>query len=117
MNYKAAGTTFTEEESSRLILGRSLEWEALPVFATRSIAPIALCWFPWWQVCLVVIACSVLWCPVRTRFVSLRMAIMISFLNNIYVSLLVNVVVAIVFFSMGKVVLGFIALLWHFVST
>ena len=109
--------TFTEEESSKLILIRSLEWEALPVFATRGIAPVALFWFPWWQVCLAFVACSLLWCPVRTRFVSLRLAIMVSFLNNLYVSLLTNVVVAIVFFSAGRVALGFVSLLWHFVST
>ena len=109
--------TFTEEEASRLVLARSLEWEALPVFGTRGIAPIALFWLSWWQVCLALVACSLLWCPVRTRFVSLRVSMFVSFLNNIYVSLLANVVVAVLLFTTGRVALGFLALLWHFVST
>jgi hypothetical protein len=117
MEHKVSGMTFTEEESSRLILTRSLEWEALPVFATRSVAPIALFWFPWWQVCLSLVACSLLWCPIRTRIVSLRVSMMVSFLNNICVSLLTNVVVAVVFLSTGRVALGVLSLLWHFVST
>ena len=117
MEHKVSGMAFTEEESSRLVFARSLEWEALPVFATRGVAPIALFWFPWWQVCLALVACSLLWCPVRTRFVSLRVAMISSFLNNIYVSLLTNVVVAVVFFTTGRVALGFVSLLWHFIST
>jgi hypothetical protein len=117
MEHKVSGMTFTEEESSRLILARSLEWEALPVFATRGVAPIALFWFPWWQVCLALVACSLLWCPVCTRFVSLRVAMIVWFLNNIYASLVTNVIVAVVFFSTGRVALGFLSLLWHFVST
>jgi hypothetical protein len=117
MEHKVSGMTFTEEESSRLILLRSLEWEALPVFATRGIAPIALFWFPWWQVCLALVACSLLWCPVRTRFVSLRVSMFVSFLNSLYASLLMNAVVAVIFFSTGRVALGFVALLWHFIST
>src|SRR5882672_4731759 len=98
MEHKVSGMTFTEEESSRLILARSLEWEALPVFATRGIAPIALFWFSWWQVCLALVVCSLLWSPIRTRFVSLRIAMIVSFLNNIYMSLLANVIVAVAFF-------------------
>src|SRR5260221_8709207 len=117
MEHKVSGMTFTEEESARLILARSLEWEALPVFATRGIVPIALFWFPWWQVCLALIACSLLWCPVRTRFVSLKAAMTVSFINNLYVSLLTNIVVAVIFFCTGRVALGFVALLWHFIST
>ncbi len=117
MEHNVSGMTFTEEESSRLILLRSLEWEALPVFATRGVAPIALFWFPWWQVCLALVACSLLWCPVRTRFVSLRVSMFVSSLNNIYVSLLTNIVVAVIFFCIGRIALGFLALLWHFVST
>jgi hypothetical protein len=117
MEHKVSGMTFTQEESPRLILARSLEWEALPVFATRGIAPIALFWFSWWQVCLALVACSLLWCPIRTRFVSLRVAMISSFINNIYVSLLANVVVAVVFFATGRVAAGFVALLWHLIST
>ena len=110
------GIRFTEEESSRLILLRSLEWEALPVFATRGIAPIALFWFPWWQVCLALVACSLPWCPIRTRFVSLHTAMIVSLLNNFYVSLLTNVIFAIMFFATGRLAAGFIALFWHLIS-
>ena len=117
MEHKVSGMTFTEEESSRLILARSLEWEALPVFATRGIAPIAMFWLPWWQLCLALVACSLLWCLVRTRFVSLRVSMFVSFLNNIYVSLLTNLLVAVIFFSTGRVALRFVALLWHLIST
>jgi|SRR5882672_5120254 len=117
MEQRIFGITYTEEESSQLILLRSLEWEALPVFATRGYAPIALFWFPWWHVCLALLACSFIWCSVRARFVSLRVAMIVSFLNNIYVSLLMNLVVAVTFFSTHRVGLGFMALLWHLIST
>ena len=42
MEYRFLGINYSEPEAERLILARSLEWEALPVFATRGIAPIAL---------------------------------------------------------------------------
>jgi len=116
MEHKVSGMTFTQEESSRLILARSLEWEALPVFASRGVAPIALFWFPWWQVCLALVACSLLWCPVRARFVSLRVAMIVSFLNNIYASLLTNAAVAVLLFISGRVALGFVSLCWHLIS-
>jgi hypothetical protein len=108
--------TFTEEESSRLILLRALEWDSLPVFATRTIAPITLFWLPWWQVCLALVACSLFWCPIRTRFVSLRVAMVVSRTNNLYVSLFANVVVAVIFFCTGRFALGLVALLWQFIS-
>ncbi len=107
----------TEDESSRLILVRALEWEALPVFGTRSIAPIAMFWFQWWQVCLVLAACSLIWYPISKHLVSLRVGMVLAFANNLYVSVLANIVVAVVFFCTGRVAFGFVALFWHFIST
>lgn len=40
-----------------------------------------------------------------------------AFANNLYVSLLTNIVVAVIFFCTGRVAFGFVALLWHFIST
>lgn len=117
MDQKSFGMTFNEAESSRLILARALEWEALPVFGTRSVAPIALFWLPWWVVFLALAGCSVLWSPIRTRFVSLRAAMLVCFLNNIYITLVTNVTVAVIFFSTGRVALGFLSLCWTIVST
>lgn len=104
--------TFSEDEASKMLLLRSLEWEALPVFATRSFAPIALFWLTWWQLLLLLAVPSLLWCPIRTRFVSFRLAMVSSLLNNIFVTLLANVLIAIVFFAVGAVTNGVIALFW-----
>ena len=41
----------------------------------------------------------------------------LSFVNNILVSLLINTAVAVAFFINGKTLLGFISRLWHLVST
>jgi hypothetical protein len=81
------------------------------------VAPIALFWFPWWVVCATLASCSLLWTPFRTRFVSLRTAMEVSFLNNIYITLLVNVTVAVTFFVTGRIALGFLSLCWTIVST
>jgi hypothetical protein len=117
MNHKVMGQIFNAEESHKLVLARSLEWEAFPVFATRSIAPIFLFWFIWWQICLFLICCSFVWCPIRKQFASLRIAIIVAFLNNLYIELIANLIVAIIFFSTGRIANGFIALFWNFIST
>jgi hypothetical protein len=117
MEQRICGITFSEEEFPRLVLLRSLEWEALPIFATRSLAPIGLFWLTWWQLLLLLVLPSLLWCPIRTRFVSLRLAMLSSFLNMLYVSVFANILVAIIFFSTGKIAAGFIALFWHFISS
>lgn len=117
MEYKAFGISFDEEDLSTLVLVRALEWEALPVFATRSVAPIALFWFTWWQVLLALVVCSLPWCLMRGRLANLRAAIFFSLINNLYISLALNIVTAIILFSMGKLMLGFVSLLWHFISS
>jgi hypothetical protein len=117
MEYRILGINYSEPEAERLILARSLEWEALPVFATRSVAPIALFWFSWWQICLCLVAAALVWCPFRTKYVNLALSMVLSFVNNIFVSVLINAAVAVMFFINGKTLLAIISLLWHLVST
>ena len=117
MEYKILGVTYHEDEIGRLILLRSQEWEALPVFSLRGVAPMILLWFPWWQVCLAFVAASFIWCPIRTRCASFSFAMLICKFSNIYVSVIMNVLIAAYFFYEGKVAIGVLALLWHFVST
>ncbi len=116
MTWRLLGMTFSEGDSSRLVLARSLEWEALPVFATRAIAPIGLFWFNWWQLCLALAACSLLWCPIRSRFVSLRLGMIVSLFNNILVSLPANIFVAVVFFVLGRIGDACVSILWNVLS-
>ena len=115
--YKILRKSYSEDEIERLLLLRSLEWEALPVFALRGIAPLGLLWFPWWQVCLAFVAASLIWCPIRTRFANFFTAMLVSKFSNLLVSVIMNVLIAGFFFYKGHIAMGLLALLWHFVAT
>ena len=62
-----------------------------------------------------VLVCSLLWCPVRAEFVSLKLARLVAFANLLYLSLLTNLIIAIGFFCTGHSTLGTIALFWNLV--
>lgn len=117
MEYKTLGNSYTIDEVGRLIVARSAEWEALPVFALRGIAPLGLLWFPWWQVCLAFVAASLIWCPIRTRCANFSIAMLVCMVSNLLVSVIMNVLIAAIFFYQGHVAIGVLALLWHFVAT
>jgi hypothetical protein len=117
LKYTIFKTTYSKEEAERFVFLRKLEWEAFPVFATRAFAPVALFWLSWWQLALAFVLASLVWCPVREYAANIRVATAASALNNIVVSLVGNVVIAVVFFVEGKTVVGCIALVWHFVSS
>ena len=97
-DYKILGKSYSEDEIGRLLLLRSLEWEALPVFALRGIAPLGLLWFSWWQVCLAFVAASLIWCPIRTRSANFFTAMLVSRFSNLLVSVIMNVLIAGFFF-------------------
>jgi hypothetical protein len=117
LQYKIFGINYSDEEILRLVMLRSLEWDALPIYATRAVAPAALFWVPWWQLLLAIVAACLLWSVVRTQFVSLRVSMICVLLNSLFPSLVVNILIATVLFATGKVVLGFVALFWHLIAT
>ena len=117
MHLRLLGITYDNLEIERFIQLRSVEWEAFPVFATRAFAPVALFWIPWWQLILILVLASVVWCAIRNHVASPEFAAFGSRISNIAVSLVVNVILAAIFFLQGKILAGCLALFWHLIST
>jgi len=101
---------------NRMLPRLAANWSSLPTYATRSLAPLALIWFSPLRICIVLLVCSFLWHPIRSRFVSLRLALLLSALNNILVCIAANLIVALAFILAGAFVDGLIALLWPVVA-
>jgi|SRR5882724_3228279 len=117
MQLTLGGTTYEGLEIERYISLRKLEWEAFPVYATRAFAPVALFWIPWWQLILILTLASIVWCPIRNQVASPDLANVAVKLNNIFVSLLTNFIVAAIFFWQARILEGCIALFWNLIST
>lgn len=117
MQLKLLGITYFDDEIHRMAQLRTLEWDAFPVFATRSLAPIAMFWIPWWELFLILAALSLIWCPIRNAVASPALSAVAALLNMAIVALIANVVIAIVFFLGGRVLEGCIALVWQLVTT
>ena len=117
MQLKLLGITYFDDEIHRMAQLRALEWDAFPVFATRSFAPIAMFWIPWWELLLVLAALSLIWCPIRNGVASPTLSASAALLNMFIVALVANVVIALVFFFSGRVLAGCVALGWQLVTT
>jgi hypothetical protein len=117
MQLKLLGITYNDDEIPRVVQLRTLEWDAFPVFATRSFAPIALFWMPWWLLILVLAGFSIIWCPIRNHIPSARFSALAALCNMAPVAIPVNIIIAIIFFSLGRVLDGCIALVWNLVAT
>ncbi len=117
MQLKLLGITYFDDEIHRMAQLRSLEWDAFPVFATRSFAPIAMFWIPWWELLIILAALSLIWCPIRNAVASPTLAAVGALFNMFVVALLANVVIALIFFFSGRVVEGCFALVWQLVTT
>ncbi len=117
MRLRLLGTTYDDAEVERFIQLRTMEWEAFPVFAARAFAPVALFWIPWWQLILILVIASVVWCPIRNHVASAELAAFGSLINNIAVSLALNFILAAIFFFRGNILAGCLALFWNLIST
>jgi hypothetical protein len=117
MHLTLRGIAYEGVEIERYILLRKLEWEAFPVYATRAIAPVALFWIPWWQLILILVLASIIWCPIRNHVANPELSDVASSLNNIYVSLPANIVLAGIFFWQGRIPDSFVTLFWNLIST
>lgn len=73
-------------------------------------------WFDWRYIAFSVAVLALLWCSLRTYFVSLRLATMATVLNNLLVCVAANAIVATAFFLAGAFQDGFVALLWPLVA-
>jgi hypothetical protein len=65
---------WTPEESSRLLLLRSLEWSLWPEFIAQPLVPLLYLWLTWWEVILLVGLATVIWASICTRWANLRLA-------------------------------------------
>jgi hypothetical protein len=117
MHLRLLGITYDDTEVERFIQLRSMEWEAFPVFATRAFAPLAMFWIPWWQLILILLVASAIWCPVRNHIASPELAAFGGYIGMVMVALPVNVIIAIIFFSQAKILEGCLALVWNLVAT
>lgn len=98
MQLKLVGITYNDDEISRVVQLRTIEWDAFPAFATRSFAPIAMFWIPWWQLMLLLAALSLVWCPIRNHVASPTVSAVGALLNMALVAIPANIVIAVVFF-------------------
>jgi hypothetical protein len=117
MQLRLLGVTYNDDEIPRVVQLRTVEWDAFPVFATRSFAPIALFWIPWWQLMIALIALSVVWCPIRNRVASARVSAFAALLNMALVAVPANIIIAVIFFFLGRVLEGCVALGWNLIAT
>lgn len=116
MQLKLLGITYFDDEIYRMAQLRTLEWDAFPVFATRSFAPIAMFWISWWELLLILAALSLVWCPIRNSVASPTVSAAAALLNMFVLALVGNVVIASLFFISGRVLGGCIALVWQLVA-
>ncbi len=117
VHLKLLGITYHEDEIPRLIQLRTLEWDAFPVFATRSLAPLAMFWMPWWEPMLLLATASLIWCPIRNHVALPAVSVAAALLNMAIVALLANVIIAILLFANGRFLEGGIALIWQLITT
>jgi hypothetical protein len=104
------------EKISRMLRSLSSNWNALPAYGTRSFAPLFMLWFSPWEICFTLAIASVLWIPFRAHFISVRLAFLVSLLNNLLVCVAANATVAAGFFLAGAHLEALIALLWPVVA-
>jgi len=64
--------TCTDEEITRWLWLRAVEWGALPGYLSQPIAPILFIFYPWYFVVLGVFVLGIIWCFFRYSFVSVR---------------------------------------------
>jgi hypothetical protein len=108
---------YSRAEIGKLLMLRSLEWDALPIYGTRFIAPIALLWLRWWQLFLVLVALQFCWDHLKTRFVSFRIAMFINAVNMIRIAILTNGAIAVLFLVRGDILNAILSMLWLLVSS
>lgn len=66
--------TFTDDEITRWLWLRAVEWGSFPSYLSQLFVPILLLFYPWYFVIGGVVAASLLWCLVRYSFVSPALA-------------------------------------------
>jgi len=74
-------------------------------------------WIPWWQLIVILLLASAIWCPIRNHIASPGLAAFGAYIGMLMVALPTNIIIAIIFFSQSKILEGCLALLWNLVST
>ena len=64
----------TDEENHRWCLLRSIEWKALPAFASQPVVPFLIQLYPWYYVIAAIIIADLIWSALFQSFVSVRVA-------------------------------------------
>jgi hypothetical protein len=61
-------TGLTDEEIRRWIWLRSIEWANWPIFISQPLIPIALVFFKWWLVLVIIYTTNIFWSVVRYKY-------------------------------------------------
>lgn len=61
-------TGLTDEEAKRWIWLRSIEWANWPMFISQPLVPIAIIFFKWWSVLVMIYTVNILWSGVRYKY-------------------------------------------------
>ena len=66
---------------------------------------------------IALVALSVVWCPIRNRIASARVSAFAALLNMALVAVPANIIIAVIFFFLGRVLEGCVALGWNLIAT
>lgn len=113
---KILGVHFTDKETNQFIMLRSLEWEILPIYGTRSFAPVFLIWLTWWQLIPCILILGLFWRSLGRHFVNLNIAAALSYINSLVASLVINLIIALYFILQGQILNAVLAICWHLIS-
>ncbi|MGD0338514.1 MAG: hypothetical protein ABSB78_06970 [Bacteroidota bacterium] len=61
-------TGLTDEEVRRWIWLRSIEWANWPIFISQPLIPIAIIFFKWWLVLVMIYTINIFWSGVRYKY-------------------------------------------------
>lgn len=68
MHNKEYLTGLTDEEVRRWIWLRSIEWANWPIFISQPLIPIAIIFFKWWLVLVIIYIINIFWSGVRYKY-------------------------------------------------
>lgn len=105
----------SDEENSRWLCLRAIEWAAFPAYLSQPVAPILFIFYPWYFVVLAVVALGLIWCFVRYSFVSVGLASAVV-APVVWLKWPVAIASSIYLFIQHQPVAGVFALLWPLVA-
>lgn len=105
----------SDEENSRWLWLRAIEWGAFPAYLSQPVVPILFIFYPWYFVAIGVFALGLIWCFVRYSFVSVGLASAVV-VPVVWLKWPAAIGSSIYLFIQHQPVAGVVALLWPLVA-